>query len=103
MLQFILEDILAYTLIEFTEILAMVVFLSNLVSVWLPNHSKHKPVQFFLDVLNTLSLNIAKNANRLYHSLERTAERDRLEIDEAVDRALKQRDTKHRRVGGSRP
>ena len=104
MLEFILQEILAYTLIEVTEILAMIVFLSNLVSIWLPNHSKYKWVQWLLDTLNTLSLNIAKNANRLYHSLEHRAESQQREIDQAVEQAVEKVVKRHeRRVGGSKP
>ena len=97
MLEFILQDLLAYTLIEVTEIMAMVVFLSNVVTMTLPNHSKYKSVQWILDVLNTLSLNIAKNANKLYHVLDHRDEEQKQVIIEAIDKAIDRRERKARR------
>lgn len=99
MIDYILQDILVYSLWELTEVVAMVVFLANSVSMWLPNHSKYKSVQLLLDLLNKLSLNIAKNANRLHHQLQR----ERYDVDEAVERAVKKREREERRVGGSKP
>ena len=108
MLEFILQDLLAYTLIELTEIIAMIVFLSNIVTMTLPNHSKYKSVQWILDVLNTLSLNIAKNANKLYHVLDHRDEEQKQLIIESIDKAIAKRERKERRVnnkrvGGSEP
>ena len=100
-MEFILEDIIAYGLWEITEIVAVIVFTSNAISLWLPNHSKYKPIQWCLDVLNRLSLNIHRNANRLHHTLER--ERQPYDIDEAVERVLEKKRIKERRVAGSRP
>ena len=102
MIEFILQDILIYSLWEMTEVVAMVVFIANTVSMWLPNHSRYKPIQWILDVLNKLSLNVAKNANRLHHTLERTAGRERYDIDEAIRRATAKRE-KEDRIGGREP
>lgn len=101
MLEFVLEDVIAYGLWELTEIVAVIVFTSNAISLWLPNHSKYKPVQWVLDVLNRLSLNIYRNANRLHHTLER--DQQRYDIDEAVERAVAKQRAKERRVAGSKP
>ena len=99
MLEYILQDILAYTLLELTEIIAMIVFLANLVTITLPNHSKYKSVQWILDTLNTLSLNIARNANKLYHVLDHRDEEQKKLIVEAIDKAIERRDDR-RRAGG---
>ena len=69
MIDFILTDIIAYSLWESTEVVAMVVFLANTVSIWLPNKSNNKFFQAVLTLFNRLSLNILRNANRHYHDL----------------------------------
>ena len=100
MLEFILEDIIAYGLWEITEIVAVVVFTSNAISLWLPNHSRYKPIQWCLDILNRLSLNIHRNANRLQHTLER----QEYDVEQAVERAIKkERQRNQNRFGGREP
>lgn len=64
------QGLIVMSMWELTEVLGMIVFCANTVSVWLPNHSDNRFFQFVLDVLNAASLNIMKNANRLKHSLE---------------------------------
>ena len=103
MLEFVLQDILAYTLVELTEFTAMVVFLSNVITVALPNHSKYKPVQVVLDVLNTLSLNIARNANKLYHVLDHKDEEQKQIIVDAIDKAMLKRERREKRRAGASP
>ena len=66
-----LEDLLSVALWELSEVVAMVVFLANTFTIWLPNHSDNKYLQWVLNLLNRLSLNVLKNANHLQHTLER--------------------------------
>lgn len=103
MIDYILQDILVYSLWEMTEVVGMVVFLANTVSMWLPNHSKYPPVQFCLDLLNKLSLNVAKNANRLHDALERQSKRQQYNVDEAIDKAIERRKREESRIGGAKP
>ena len=42
------------------------VFLANTVTMFLPNKSKNRYVQRLLDMLNAFSMNILRNANRIY-------------------------------------
>ena len=66
MLEFtILELLFGGSPWEAIEVVAVAVFFANLITVCMPNHSDNKYVQFLIDSLNTLSLNILKNANRL--------------------------------------
>ena len=66
MLEFtILELLFGGSPWEAIEVIACAVFFANLVTVCMPNHSDNKYIQFLIDSLNTLSLNILKNANRL--------------------------------------
>ena len=76
MIDFILTDIIAYSLWESTEVVAMVVFLANTVSIWLPNKSSNRFLQAILTLLNRLSLNILRNANRHYHELHGDSQSD---------------------------
>ena len=92
---------------ELTELLAVITFFSNCISIWLPNHSKYPPIQWLLDVLNKLSLNIYKNANQMHDKLERRALEERYDIDEAVQRAIERHESERkirqssgRRAGG---
>lgn len=85
---------------ELTELLAVVVFFANGFSMWLPNHSKYPVVQWLLDMLNKLSLNIYRNANRLHDQLEKSGEKEAYNIDEAVQRAIKRQEE---RRGGAKP
>lgn len=63
---FLIEDILLAILWEPLEVVAVVVFFANLISIWLPNKSSYKSIQWFLDAMNKLSMNILRNANRHY-------------------------------------
>lgn len=66
MLEFtILELLFGGSPWEAIEVVACAVFFANLITVCMPNHSDNKYIQFLIDSLNTLSLNILKNANRL--------------------------------------
>ena len=103
MLEFIIQDILVYSLWEMTEVVGMVVFLANTVSMWLPNHSKYRAVQVLLDILNKLSLNIARNANRLHHSLEATAGDRQQSVDDDIYRETVKMSGRDKRVGGRKP
>lgn len=51
---------------EAVEVVAVAVFFANVITVSLPNKSDNKFFQFIIDVLNKLSMNIFRNANRLY-------------------------------------
>ena len=51
---------------EMVEVVAVAVFFANGITVCLPNKVDNKYGQFVIDVLNTLSMNILQNANRLY-------------------------------------
>ena len=51
---------------ETIEVVAVAVFFANVITVTLPNKSDNKYLQFCIDALNTLSMNIMRNANRLY-------------------------------------
>ena len=51
---------------EMVEVVAVAVFFSNLITVCLPNKSDNKFCQFLIDTLNTLSMNIMRNANKMY-------------------------------------
>lgn len=51
---------------ESFEIIAVMVFFANFVTMVLPNKSKHPWLQVILDSLNFLAMNILSNANRLY-------------------------------------
>ena len=73
---------------ELTELLAVVTFFSNCISLWLPNHSKYPPIQWLLDMLNKLSLNIYRNANRAHDRLERSTKQQEYDVEEAVKRAI---------------
>ena len=42
------------------------VFVANTITMVLPNKSKHPAVQRLLDALNFFSMNVLRNANRLY-------------------------------------
>ena len=89
---------------ELTELLAVVTLFANFVTIWLPNHSPYPLVQWVLDVLNKLSLNIYKNANRLHDQLEKKRYDEQYDIDEAVQRAIerqrKSNPSSGRRAGG---
>ena len=89
---------------ELTELLAVITFFANCISIWLPNHSKYPLIQWLLDVLNKLSLNIYRNANHMHDRLERRALEERYDIDEAVQRAIERqqkiRQSSGRRAGG---
>ena len=65
-LVYLFEDILMAILWEPIEAVAVVVFFANVVSIWLPNKSSYRPVQWMLDILNKLSMNILRNVNRHY-------------------------------------
>ena len=65
-LAFLFEDILMAILWEPIEVIAVIVFFANFVSIWLPNKSDYRPVQWVLDILNKLSMNILQNVNRHY-------------------------------------
>lgn len=97
-LEFVLANGFDLGLWFLTDVVALVVFAANTFTVWLPNHSDNKYLQWVLDFLNALSFNIAKNANRLHHTLEK-ASRDKSDyLDEAIDRNIDRRDD--RRAGG---
>ena len=51
---------------EAIEVVAVAVFFANLITVCLPNKVDNKVGQFLIDKLNALSMNIYRNANRLY-------------------------------------
>ena len=103
-----IEELIAFGVWELTEILAVIVFFSNLLTIFLPNNSRYRPVQWVLDVLNKLSMNIYQNANRWHDAIERAHVGGKYDIDEAVDRAIKKREQeeakrKDKRVAGAKP
>ena len=51
---------------ETIEVVAVCVFFANVITVVLPNKVDNKYLQFVVNALNTLSMNIIRNANRLY-------------------------------------
>ena len=59
-------DLLFAMFWESFEILCVAVFGANGLSMWLPNQSRNKYIQAFLNLLNALSMNIHKNANQRY-------------------------------------
>ena len=65
------ERLVAIGIWELTEMVGMVVFFANIITIALPNHSRYKPIQVVLDFLNKLSLNILQNANKLHSDLSR--------------------------------
>ena len=87
---------------ELTELLAVITFFANCISIWLPNHSKYPLIQWLLDVLNKLSLNIYRNANHMHDRLERRIQAEQYDIDEAVQRAIERHERKAKTPSGRR-
>ena len=98
MFEFLFEDLIGVALWELSEVVAMVVFLANTFTIWLPNHSDNKYLQWVLNLLNRLSLNVLRNANRLQQVLEHDAV-DEQQHDEKVFVGKMQRKVS-RRAGG---
>ena len=66
MFEFYLVEMIFGSPWEAIEVVAVAVFFANLITVCLPNKSDNKFCQFVIDTLNTLSMNILRNANKLY-------------------------------------
>ena len=50
---------------ETFEVVSVAVFFANIITVCLPNKVENKYLQLVIDFLNSLSMNIFRNANRL--------------------------------------
>ena len=66
MIEFLLQDLALALAWEQFEVVAVLVFVSNLITVCSPNKVKNKYLQYVINFLNMLSINIHRNANRLY-------------------------------------
>ena len=51
---------------EMFEVVTVFVFIANFITMCLPNKSKNRYVQWLLDLLNGVAMNIFQNANRMY-------------------------------------
>lgn len=58
--------VFGFSIWESVEVAAVTVFFANLVTICLPNKVKDSRLQRLIDFLNLLSMNILRNANRLY-------------------------------------
>lgn len=66
MIELLFQDLMFGIAWESVEIVAVLVFFANIITVCMPNKSKYKPIQYVLDLLNVFAMNILQNANRLY-------------------------------------
>lgn len=66
MFEFYLIELIFGSPWEAIEVVAVAVFFANLITVCMPNKSDNKFCQFVIDMLNTLSMNILRNANKMY-------------------------------------
>ena len=96
MFEFLVEDLIGVALWELSEVVAMVVFLANTFTIWLPNHSDNKYLQWVLNLLNRLSLNVLRNANHLQQALEKDAGKSTTKADKDERVVIKRR-------GGAKP
>lgn len=85
-----LELLIGGLLWELSELIACIVFIANLLTMCLPNHSSNKYVQKVYNFLNRLSLNVYRNTNKLHDA-----------IDDEVSAAASA--YKRKRVGGAKP
>ena len=98
MFEFYLFEMLFGSPWEAIEVVAVSVFFANLITVCLPNHSDNKVIQFGIDTLNALSMNILRNANRLYPKhFELPSKKKKVKAKTHVGHV------DDRRVGGSEP
>lgn len=65
MLETLIPEFITVLAVESFITVSILVFCANIVTMCLPNKSKNKYIQSFLDIANTISMNIFRNANRL--------------------------------------
>ena len=66
MIEMLFGNLLVAASWEMFEVVTVFVFIANFITMCLPNKSKNRYIQWVLDLLNGVAMNIFQNANRMY-------------------------------------